>query len=74
LFHIEKPVAVNNLNEEEPQEQGKKTQSDEIIFNAIPGALALTALSRTSPLADYYQWGHPNHNLEIFLPPPKWTS
>ena len=40
LIHIEKPVIVNNLNEEEPHEQGKKLQPDEIISNAFPSAVS----------------------------------
>jgi hypothetical protein len=74
LIHIEKPVIVNNLNEEEPHEQGKKTQSDEIISNAFLSAVSALTHSKKSTLTDNYLMGHPNNTLEIFLPPPKSVS
>ncbi len=74
LIHIEKPVIVNNLNEEEPHEQGKKLHPDEIISNTFPCAVSPLAHSKKSTLTDYYLMGHPNHTLEIFLPPPKSVS
>jgi hypothetical protein len=74
LIHIEKPVIVNNVHEEESHEQGKKLQPDEIISNAFPSAVTLLALSKKSTLNDFYLLGHPSQTMEIFLPPPKSVS
>ncbi|MGB5371685.1 MAG: hypothetical protein WBN18_14755 [Flavobacteriaceae bacterium] len=74
LILIEKPVIVNNLNEEEPHEQVKKLQPDEFISNAFPSAVSLLACSKKSTRTDFYLLGHPNHTLEIFRPPPKSVS
>ncbi len=71
MFHIDKPIVINTLGEEEPLDLGKKLSADEITINNLQADLMLFALSKKSELSDFYLLGHHNSPMEILLPPPK---
>ena len=71
LMDVDNPVMVLNLNEEEQQENGKKTQGEEKIFNESFFNLSLIAKTKKSTSAIHNFLGHKEHVSEILLPPPR---
>lgn len=71
LCDVENPVIVTNLNEEEQQETGKKSQAEEKIVNSGISDFSLIAQSKKSFIGDFYSLKHIDFTLEILLPPPE---
>ncbi|MGB6154223.1 MAG: hypothetical protein WBG48_19735 [Pricia sp.] len=71
LVDDENPVLVTNLNEEEQQESGKKSQVNEKIMNDGHFDFSLIAHSKKAILGDYHSLGHIEYTVEILLPPPE---
>ena len=71
LMDVENPVIVTNLNEEEQQESGKKTQGEEKIVNENLHDFSLIAQSKKSVMGDYHPISHLEYTIEILLPPPE---
>ena len=71
LMDVDNPVVVTNLNEEEQEELGKKTQGEEKFVNENILDFSLIAQSQKSIMGDYHPLGHIDYTLEILLPPPK---
>lgn len=71
LMDVENPVIITNLNEEEQQESGKKTQDEEKIVNENIYDFSLIAQSKKSVRGDYHPLSHLQHTIEILLPPPE---
>ncbi len=71
LVDDDNPVLVTNLNEEEQQESGKKSQANEKIINDGHFDFSLIAQSQEAILGDYNSIGHVEHTIEILLPPPE---
>ena len=71
LMDVENPIVVTNLNEEEQQEAGKKTQSEEKIANDNSVNFSLIAQSNKAVIAHYYRIEHIDYTSEILLPPPE---
>jgi len=74
LFDIDNPVVVTNLNEEEQQESGKKSQAEEKIVNDGMSDFSLIAQSKKSMMDGYHPLGYLDHTLEILLPPPEYIG
>ncbi len=71
LIDVDNPVLVTNLNEEEHQESGKKSQLEEKILNNGRFDFSLIAQSKKSMLGHYHSSGPIEHTIEILLPPPE---
>ena len=71
LMDADNPIVITNLNEEEQQESGKKSQAEEKIINRNTINFALIAQSKKSITGDYYMISHIDHPSEILLPPPE---
>ena len=71
FFDVDNPIIITNLNEEEQEELGKKTQGEEKFVNENILDFSLIAQSQKSIMGDYHPLGHIDYTLEILLPPPK---
>ena len=71
LTDVDNIMVVSNLNEEEQQEAGKKTQSEEKIANDTIVNFSLISQSNKSVISHYYWIEHSNYTSEILLPPPE---
>ncbi len=71
LMDVDNSVIATNLNEEEQQESGKKTQDEEKIVNENIHDFSLIAQSKKSAMGDYNTLSHLEHTIEILLPPPE---
>jgi len=71
FFDVDNPIIITNLNEEEQEESGKKTQAEEKFVNEAVLDFSLLAQSQKSVTADYHFITHIDYTLEIFLPPPE---
>jgi len=71
LMDVENPVIVTNLNEEEQQESGKKTQGEEKIVKDSFYDFSLIAQAKKSVRGDYFSGNNFEHTIEILLPPPE---
>ncbi|MBM1104961.1 hypothetical protein JQC67_02305 [Aurantibacter crassamenti] len=67
------PITLN-LNEEEQQEQVKKSQAKEKIVNEDYYDLSLINFSNDSKLADFYFLGTLDYTSEVISPPPEYKS
>ena len=67
-------IITLNLNEEEQQEQGKKTLDEkQVVVRTSTSLLVLSRLQNTH-LYDFYLLGNSDHSSEIVLPPPEQYS
>lgn len=73
LMDIDNPIVVTNLNEEEQQEYGKKTQAEEKFVNEVTSDFSLIAQSQKSIMGDFHPMAYIDYTLEILLPPPEQT-
>ncbi|WP_149304308.1 hypothetical protein [Pareuzebyella sediminis] len=71
LCDIDKPVVVTNLNEEEHQETGKKSNGEEKFVSSNSLDFSLLSHSIESNSGFYHIMGHFDYTLEIVPPPPK---
>ncbi len=71
LIDVDKPVVVSNLNEEEHQEQGKKSVDEKKEDNNGLSDFSLLSQWQDSILHNPYLLRNSNHRAEIVLPPPE---
>ena len=71
LMDVDNPIVITNLNEEEQQETGKKTPSEEKIANSNILNYSLIARYKKTIMGHYYLITHIDHTSEILLPPPE---
>lgn len=74
LCNVEQPVVITNLNEEEQQETGKKSNGEEKFVSNSFLNFSLLNQSRKSNACHYYCMSHLDYTLEKVLPPPKHIS
>lgn len=66
-------VITINLNEEEQQEQGKKSQDEEKIVKENAVDLSFLANVKKGKTDNFYVMSLTDHTVEILLPPPERT-
>ncbi|MFC4095623.1 hypothetical protein [Euzebyella saccharophila] len=71
LCDVDNPIVVTNINEEEQQELGKKSPSEEKIVNEHFMDYALIFCDNESKFDHYRMLGHFELSLEIISPPPE---
>lgn len=71
LLNAENPVVITNLNEEEQQELGKKSQAEEKIVKDSNFNVFFKSIHETSIVDAYNLVGYNNSFLEILSPPPE---
>lgn len=71
LCDVDNPIVVTNLNEEEHQETGKKSQAEEKFVNDHDFDYSLIKHSKESEISDFHLLGTFDHILEIVPPPPE---
>jgi hypothetical protein len=71
LLDVTKPIITINLNEEEPQEQGKKDLSEEVIIINLPRHQSILFLGSLTLDNWEYNLHYLSHTTEIQLPPPE---
>ncbi|CAM3443815.1 hypothetical protein ZORO111903_02780 [Zobellia roscoffensis] len=74
LLDVDNPVIVTNLNEEEQQENLKKSPVEEKFVSTNYYDFSLIALSERSILGHYHIMGYIDFTVEILLPPPEHLS
>ena len=71
LMDVDNPIVVTNINEEEQQESGKKTQAEEKITTNNSLNFSLIAQCKKSVMGHYFLIAHIDYTSEILLPPPE---
>ncbi|WP_091865120.1 hypothetical protein [Pricia antarctica] len=71
LIDVDKPVVVSNINEEEHQEQGKKSFDEKKVVNNGLSDFSLLSQWQESILYNPYLLRNSDHRAEIVLPPPE---
>ncbi len=71
LLDVTKPFITINLNEEEPQEQGKKDLSEEVILSNLPRQQSIIFLGSLTRDNWEYNLHYLSYTTEIQLPPPE---
>ena len=74
LLDVENPVVITNLNEEEQQEFGKKSQAEEKIVKDSTFNFYFKSLHKNSIVDTYNLLSYNNSFLEILSPPPEQLS
>lgn len=74
LIDVDNPIVITNLNEEEHQESGKKTQAEEKFVKESALDFSLLAQSQKSVMGDYCPITYLDCTVEILLPPPEHIS
>lgn len=72
LINPEKPVVVMNLNEEEQNEQGKKSIDEIKVVHGLGGFSLISELDHTANFQFYLAKGLTT-SLEVILPPPEYS-
>ncbi|SHI42021.1 hypothetical protein [Pseudozobellia thermophila] len=73
LYDTDNAIVVNNLNEEEQQESGKKSQAEEKFVDHHILDFALTNFSLRPEIGDYHRFSSLDHTLEVLSPPPEYN-
>ncbi len=71
LLDVNGPFISINMNEEEPQEQSKKDQSEEVILSGLSGQQSIVYLKSFSQANWEHQMYYVSYTTEIPLPPPE---
>ncbi|WP_373516903.1 hypothetical protein [Pricia sp.] len=71
LIDVDTPVVVSNLNEEEHQEQGKKSVDEKKVDHNGLSDFSLLSQWQESILYSPYLLRNSEHRAEIVLPPPE---
>ena len=66
-----KSIITVNLNEEEQQEQGKKSIDEKLVVKGNSSDFSFLYRLQYSTLYDFYLLGKSDYASEIFLPPPE---
>lgn len=71
LIDVDKPVVVTNLNEEEQQEQGKKSIDEKKVVDTDSYCFSLLSYWQDAVSCNGYLMGTSDFRSEIILPPPE---
>lgn len=71
LIDVDKPVVVSNLNEEEQQEQGKKSGDEKKVVHDDLSDFSLRSKLGNRGNFKFYRVKSLDTSLEIILPPPE---
>lgn len=71
LIDVDKPVVVSNLNEEEQQEQGKKSLDEKKVVDNGLSNFSLLLFWQDAVSCNAYLLGTSDFRCEIVLPPPE---
>jgi len=72
LINPDKPVVVSNLNEEEQNEQGKKSVDEIKVVHGLCCFSLISALDNTTNF-QFYLAKSLTTSLEVILPPPEYS-